>query len=315
MRNINYCKRVSKYMTITTESALIQAPTQKTYFYMSNTVPGTISGLTSPAFFGYGFGIGSAGYPSGFTLGSPGLSGAIVDGTTWTGGGIIPFVNAQSGQSSYLSGLNGNPTGTKVGAMDLQIYDLLWYNSGIVNSTTTAQTINSVTLPARDMNGATNGVGIMVYLVLTGAGTIPASTVITGTTISYTNSSGVSGRTGTIFNGFNSQTTTMSAGLMCPFMLQGADYGVQSIQSITLASSYASLTPILLMIREISSINYPNGVNAQRTNTAANYRADWLQLGFPQLYNGTAMAFKSNVIVSTGVGSYAIVGNITVAYG
>ncbi|MBF9664229.1 hypothetical protein, partial [Streptococcus pseudopneumoniae] len=47
--------------------------------------------------------------------------------------------------------------------------DRLWHNSGFNVTLTTAQTVNSVTFPERDMDGTTNGEGVFVGVEVSGA--------------------------------------------------------------------------------------------------------------------------------------------------
>ena len=225
----------------------------------------------------------SSGLPGNFISAAPGLSGATVDGTTSTLGGTLYFANPPAGQSTYLAKASV-ACGTTTAAINF--FDLLWYNSGIVVTTTTAQTINSVTLPSRDMNGATNGIGVTAWLYCQTA-TTNASTI----TISYTNSSGVSGRTGTIVLG--GWPAAATAGTFLPFSLQNGDVGVQSIQTITLGTSLAAGSVYLMLIREFCYIGF--------IAASTGMTLDWTQVGFPQLYNGTALSFFV-IPTSTSVG-------------
>ena len=43
--------------------------------------------------------------------------------------------------------------------------DVLWYNTGLVVTTTTLQAVTTPTLPARDINGSTNGDGVGLALL------------------------------------------------------------------------------------------------------------------------------------------------------
>ena len=66
--------------------------------------------------------------------------------------------------------------------------DVLWVNSGLVVTTTTEQTFTTPTLPARDINGTTNGEGCMIALLFTAASTLAAAG--SNLTVRYTNSKG-----------------------------------------------------------------------------------------------------------------------------
>jgi hypothetical protein len=218
-------------------------------------------------------GLLSAGFFPAATLGTPGLAGATIDGTTQALGGFFPFTNPSSG-NTYLAKA-GLFFGS--GVVGIDIYDALWYNSGISVTTTTAQTINSVTLPARDATGTTSGVGVMCWVYIASATTSANTTA----TITYTNSSGTASRTGTI--GLGGIPASATAGTFLPFTLQVGDVGIQSIQSLTLGTTLSAGTINLFLIREISYIG--------ATQVSSGLTADWAQLGFPQLYNGTALSF------------------------
>jgi hypothetical protein len=169
----------------------------------------------------------ATGFPGAWSPGTPGVAGRTTDGTTSTDGGCLPLVNPSTG-ANYLTQF----AAASSVAQFILLMDILWVNSGIVVTTTTAQTINSVAFPARDLNGSTNGEGVDVGILVTTATT--NSSAITNTTMSYTNSDGVSGRTATI----SSFPATAVAGTFVPFQLQAGDKGVRSIQSITLGTSY-----------------------------------------------------------------------------
>jgi hypothetical protein len=123
--------------------------------------------------------------------------------------------------------------------------DLLWSNSGITITSTSSQTVNSVAWPARDINGSTDGEGVYVALELrttSGAGAPSFS-------MSYTNSAGTSGRTGTGVMG--AAGTTAGAGAWYVIGLQAGDTGVRSIQSITLSATWTSGSAGLVAFRPL----------------------------------------------------------------
>lgn len=204
----------------------------------------------------------TAGIPGAAVAPSPGLAGAAL--TTYAG--QIPWSNPVSG-NAYLARMNSS--GSLAGTISL--YDRLWHNSGIVVTTTTAQTVNSVAWPARDRAGSTNGDGVLVGIEVSTATTNAAA--ITNTTMSYTNSAGTAGRTATIA----SYPATAVAGTFVPFSLQAGDVGVRSIQSITLGTSYVAGTIHLVAYRPIVS----SGLPVPNVSTPL----DPLTSGFPRLYS------------------------------
>lgn len=184
-----------------------------------------------------------SGFPGAWSPGSPGLAGRTTDGTASADNGCIPWQNPASG-SIYLTQFSMS---SSVAHLHF-LMDVLWVNTGIVVTTTTAQTISSVAFPSRDVNGSTNGEGVMVGILVTTATT--NASAITNTTMSYTNSDGTSGRTATIA----SFPATAVAGTIVWFQLQAGDKGVRSIQSITLGTSYGGGAISLIAARWIASV-------------------------------------------------------------
>lgn len=215
-----------------------------------------------------------AGNPGAVALGSPGLNGATV--TTTTLGGAWPFINPASG-NTYLASL-----AVAVGAniIGFRLFDVLWYNTGIVITTTTNQAITSPTWPARCVPASgstpdTNGGRIQIWLWASAA---IGGGAVSNTTYSYTDESGNSGRSaGLVY----SWPATAVAGTMVPFGLQGDDTGVRSVQGITLGTTYTSGTVNMLATRTVAEIYFP-------TATAGGVY-DWADLGLPQIYDSSAL--------------------------
>lgn len=204
-----------------------------------------------------------AGMPGAAIAPTPGIAGVAL--TSYAG--QIPFSNPVSG-NSYLARFQGQATiaGT------LLLCDRLWHNSGISVTTTTAQTINSVTFPARDVAASTNGDGIYVGLEVstaTGAGAATPS-------ISYTDQSGNVGNTGSMIVSYVASSV---AGTFYPFSLAAGDTGIRSIQTCTLNVSMTSGTIHLVAYRvlarlELTAAHIPNAI-------------DVVTSGFPRLYDNT----------------------------
>lgn len=217
---------------------------------------------------------GANGFPGAWVPGTPGLSGRATDGTTVADNGCVRVANPSVG-SNYLTAVE---LASSVNHTH-DFFDVLWVNSGISVTTTTAQTINSVTLPARDINGTTNGEGCMIALYFSSASTLAA--VGSNLTISYTNSNGVAGRTATLTAIVGSQVpATPVVGTIVWFNLASGDTGVRSIQTITLGTSMLTGTIHLMITRDIVTIgtSIPN-VSVPKV------------IGSPgiRLYNGTCM--------------------------
>jgi len=236
-----------------------------------------------------------AGAPGAWSPGTPGLSGRATDGTAAGDVGCIAIPNAASG-SNYISvsDVVANSTGWHM------LFDCLWVNSGIAVTTTTAQTINSVTLPARDLNGTTNGEGCMIGLLTTTANT--NASAISNSTISYTNSNGVSGKTATLSSttGGNIPATPV-IGTLVWFRLDSGCTGVRSIQSITLATSLGAGAVSLIIARPLIG-------NAVLTASAGSLRADPMNPGV-KLYSGTCML---HCVQATGANTTTVSGFVVV---
>ena len=208
-----------------------------------------------------------AGAPGAMAAPASGLSGAAITSRS----GLISVPTPGAG-NSYLAGFSAFATV----AGTYELIDRLWDNSGLVVTTTTAQTINSVAWPARDMDGATDGRGVMVGLEVRTATT--NASAITNMTFSYTNSDGVAGRTGTI----PSFPATAAIGTFVEGYLQAGDEGIQSLQSWTLGTSLAAGAVHLVAFRRI-------GLPANCGGAGFGRDLDALGAGFTRLYDGTCL--------------------------
>ena len=236
-----------------------------------------------------------AGFPGAWSPGAPGINGRVTDGTNIsTDAGCIPIKNPSIG-ANYLTELT---LGASVNNYNL-FFDCLWVNTGIVVTTTTAQAITTPTLPARDVNGTTNGEGCMIGLLTTTANTNAA--LISNSTVSYTNSAGTAGRTATLVNlvGMCIPATAVIGNIVW-FSLQAGDIGVQSIQSITLGTSLVAGAVSLLIARDIASIG-----------TSIVYVPSTRKIADPgvRLYNGTCLLHCIN---STGTANTFFNGELVV---
>jgi hypothetical protein len=203
-----------------------------------------------------------AGRPGAATAPSPGLSGAAL--TSYSG--QIPWTNPTTG-NSYLARFYGSVNVAGV----LCLCDRLWHNSGIVVTSTGSQTINSVTWPARDATGTTNGAGILIgaeVSTVMGAGT-PTWTM------GYTNSAGTSGRS--IVTA--AQSATMAVGSFIPIQLAAGDVGVRSIQTWQQSATMTSGVYHLVAYRMLACLPIPSA------NVGA--AVDALTSGFVRLYDNT----------------------------
>ena len=219
---------------------------------------------TDAAGYSYGY-FKDAGRPGAYSLGTPGLNGVVTDcsvvGTAGSGGslslGAQKFVNATTG-TLWLSSV----TLTSAAVGTYMLIDALWYNTGLVVTTTTAQAITTPTLPARDANGSSNGEGVELALYTTTANTNAA--VIANTTASYTDSDGTAGNTASFFGavGFQAPATPV-IGTWMPFNWAAGDTGIRALASITLGTSYGGGALTAMLYRPIATV----GVSVANTPT------------------------------------------------
>ncbi len=232
------------------------------------------------------------GFPGAGSAPAGGLNGATYSGTVT---GAMPAPAAVTGEQSYLTRLEAVQAGN-IGMVALD--DWLWGNGSIVVTTVGAQAIVSPTWPTRDVSGSANGAGVLAAILVSAAtGNVGA---ITNTTLNYTNSSSVAGRTGTIA----SFPATAAIGTFVTFSLQAGDVGIKSIQGVTLGTSYVSGTIHLVAYRPIARIPMP----------AANigYDRDFAGLGLPKIYDSSVLTI-SVLPVSTALG--ALRGSLSFAQG
>ncbi|MDX2300745.1 MAG: hypothetical protein NW204_13550 [Xanthomonadaceae bacterium] len=207
--------------------------------------------------------------------------------------GAIPFDNPVSGNTYLNRFFVSASTGNGI----IMLADRLWHNGGFTITSTSAQNITSPTWPARDANGTTNGDGVFLGIEVsaqTGAGT-PTITV------SYTNSEGTSGRTGT-----NSDATTSTSPIGSFFRigLQAGDRGVRSVQSVTLSATWTSGTINLVAYRPIAVVpiygtDIPGAV-------------DTLTGGLPRLFNNSVLW---TLFQQSATGAFRLNGAVQVTQG
>lgn len=235
------------------------------------------------------------GFPGAWAPGTPGLGGRTTDGTTSTDAGCIPIRNAATGGNFITS---FELAGTV--AHFYTLFDVLWVNSGAVVTTTTGQTVNSGTLPARDATGTTNGEGCVIGLLFTAASTNAA--VINNATVTYTNSAGTGSRTATLANLVGAQIpATPVVGTIVWFLLQAGDTGVRSIQTLTLGTSLVTGSVSLLIARPLATYSSP----------VANIGAGPAHPMDPgiRIYNGTCalIAYQASATTATTITGSVVV--------
>jgi hypothetical protein len=205
------------------------------------------------------------GMPDASTTPSPGMAGEALTSHI----AQIPFVNAGSGLSTYVARfmMQGTAAGTWL------LCDRLWQNGGItITNGSTDQTVNSVEFPARDLDGTSNGKGVLIGVEVSAATGTGTPTINLG----YTNSAGTSGR---LASNIIPTAASSAIGHFYPIGLQGSDVGVRSIQTYRQTATWTSGTVHLVAYRVIARLACP----------VANvpYSMDLITGGQPKAFNNS----------------------------
>lgn len=237
------------------------------------------------------------GMPGAWVPGTPGVNGDAISCNTTADATIggAPYLPDPSVGNYYLTAFSGSSSVAGMPAM----WDLIWYNTGLVVTTTTAQTVTLPTLPSRDQNGSTQGDGWQAGVLVTTATT--NASAITNMTLSYTNSDGTAGRTATM----SSFPATAVAGAMVPFLLQAGDRGIQNIASITLGTSLVTGAVSLILFRPLVFVPSPVA-NVGGTMSVVNAAP-----GGVKLWNGTCLEVGYLASATTAT-TLALTANLTV---
>lgn len=222
------------------------------------------------------------GRPSAGAAPAPGINGASLSAPV---AGQIAHTDPGSG-NAYLGRLA--ITGSL--ACTVLLCDRLWHNSGLSVTSTTAQAITPATLPARDLNGSTNGEGVLAAIEWSAAGGAGTPTV----TLTYTDQDGNTGATGT-FSG----VTTPNAGTFEIFTLASGDSGVRAPTSFIQSATRTSGTMHLILFRIIASLGCPAAGVASAI--------DALTSGMPRIYDGSVpfiVVIPSNTTAVNLTGTY-----------
>lgn len=189
------------------------------------------------------------GVPGAWVPGTPGVNGDAVSCNATADATIAgaPYLPDPSSGNYYLVSATA---AASVAGMPF-VMDLIWFNTGLTVTTTTAQAITPPTLGARDADGSTNGEGWQAAILVTTATTNGAA--ITNTTLSYTDSDGNTGNTATI----SSFPATAVAGAFIPFQLAAGDRGIRTIASVTLGTSYGGGAISLVLYRPLAYVSAP----------------------------------------------------------
>jgi hypothetical protein len=159
--------------------------------------------------------------------------------------GQLGFLNPPSG-NAYLARFTAVAQRLNVlGTGSVMLVDRLWHNGGFTITSTSPQTVNSVAFPPRDENGSSNGVGVLLALMVN---TTPTAGGPPTVAVSYTNSNGVAGRTAV---NIHPAIAVSNPDHVMPLSLDAGDVGVQSVQSLTFTSAWSAGVVALVAYRPI----------------------------------------------------------------
>lgn len=206
-----------------------------------------------------------AGNPAGASVSTAGVAGEAL--TAYTG--QLPFTNSDT-KNTYLGRFSASIYSAALSTMGtLFLCDRLWHNSGLLTNTTSPQTVNSVTYPARDINQSVNGEGIFLGVEITSVFAATACIL----SITYTSSTDVAATT-TI-----SLPASAAAFGFFPVPLVSGHTGVKAIGTVTSSAIVATGAYSLVAYRVISSVDMQT---AGKTNSV-----DAFTSGFPRLFNNS----------------------------
>lgn len=227
----------------------------------------------------------AAGVPGASTATTVGINGEADTAATGHVTGRIPRTNPVSGNAHLARlAISASQPGT------LWLIDRLWDNSGLSVTATTAQAITPAALPPRDLNGTTNGAGVLAAIEWSAAGGAGTPLV----TLTYTDQDGNTGASATLTG-----VASPPVGTFEIFTLAAGDTGVRAPTSFIQNATRTSGTMHLVLFR----------VLAQLEVTAANIgnAIDALTSGMPRIYNDSVLQlvwFPSATTATNFVGTY-----------
>lgn len=179
--------------------------------------------------------------PSASTPNSVGINGAALTPASANVEGRIPRVNPVGGASAYIAKLGGLASQAGV----LWVIDRMWHNSGLSVTSTTAQAISPVAIPARDNAGTANGDKVLAAIEWSATGGAGTPTV----QLTYTDESGNAGSVGSMVG-----VTAPPVGTFEIFSLAAGDTGVRAPTSLIQSATRTSGTMHLVLFRVIAAL-------------------------------------------------------------
>lgn len=211
------------------------------------------------------------GNPPASTANAAGVNGqAVTPGLGASVAGLVYRENP-SGALAYLAGVGARGS-TLHGSGAWLLVDRLWQNSGLSATLTTLQSITPAAIPARDMNGAALGHGLMAATEWSAAGGVGTPTL----TLTYTDQDGNTGVTTTA-----ASSASPAAGVIEIFPLAAGDTGVRAITGYQASATRTSGTFHLIIFRIIAVIPAGSPVDQDLH--------DAVRLGMPRIYDDSVL--------------------------
>lgn len=205
----------------------------------------------------------SGGHVPGMSFGTPGINGYFTDCSAATNTssprGALEMGAYQlvtTGLDHYITAMSVAPF-LEYSAGDVfqrgffTLIDILWYNR-VASSTGGTQTITwPGTMPARDANGGTDGVGLnWGYASLENLNLAASCSCNANMQVSYTNSDGTGSRTGLRFMAFQVTNNSWLRGT-----LQAGDRGVKQIDSMSYVGTNVGNGGSLILYRPLATLS------------------------------------------------------------
>lgn len=135
--------------------------------------------------------------------------------------GALPYVNPSGSNTGYLARCEISATEPE----SIILIDRLVHTAGLSGNVNTAQTVDSAAITRAYSAGAFGQLWVEVYTAL-------GATASAANTVSYTNQSGLAGQSGSF-----AIPASAKIGFVVPVTLASGDYGVESVQSVTLGTA------------------------------------------------------------------------------
>lgn len=191
--------------------------------------------------------------------------------------GVFTFLSRFS-TGAFVSAQDST-TGSRI-VYTPMLVDRLWHSNQLPTNTTSTTSILSDIFPPRGIYDPSTASGTFrgIYVAMASWPTTPTGSNYAPCTITYTNSNGVTGRTGTSISMTNAPTYSMDG--IHIFSLEGNDEGVSQVETFTLGTTLAS-NPIfyLFAFRPICILNMKNSSGNMSIDDFTSLVSPWIYAG------------------------------------